>query len=330
MILVTGGAGFIGSNLVAGLENSGAGEIVVCDHLGIFDKWRNLSNRDVSNLIPPEQLLNYIDSEAQNLEKIFHMGAISSTTETDADKILKTNFWLTQEIWKKCARYRIPLIYASSAATYGSGQKGFDDNFTKKALSDLKPLNAYGWSKHLFDSWVARIIESGDEDLLPPQWAGLKFFNVFGPNEYHKEGQISVVLKLYKELMEGSPPTLFRSHNPAYKHGEQKRDFVWVGDCVKVMVWLFENTHVSGLFNLGTGKARSFSDVVSSLLTTLQKKAEIRFVDTPEALQTTYQYFTEAKIGRLRSAGYKSPFKSLEAGIKKYVENHLTKDDPYL
>ena len=330
MILVTGGAGFIGSNLVAGLENSSAGEIVVCDHLGIFNKWRNLSNRDISDLISPEQLLNYIDSEAKHLEKIFHMGAISSTTETDADKILKTNFWLTQEIWKKCARYRIPLIYASSAATYGNGQKGFDDKFTRKALSKLKPLNAYGWSKHLFDCWVTRIIESGAEGLCPPQWAGLKFFNVYGPNEYHKEGQISVVLKLYRELMEGSPPTLFRSHNPAYKHGGQKRDFVWVGDCVRVMLWLLENAHVSGLFNLGTGKARSFFDVASSLLVTLQKQAEIRFVDTPEPLQTTYQYFTEAKIGRLRSAGYKSPFNSLEVGIKKYVENHLTKDDPYL
>lgn len=329
MIIVTGGAGFIGSNLVAGLEAAGENNIVVCDQLGTDEKWRNIAKRDLADLIVPEELLSYIDSNAKRIETVFHLGAISATTETNADLIIANNFRLSCELWTRCARYRTPLIYASSAATYGDGQKGFSDNADRRHLSGLKPLNAYGWSKHLFDRWVARNLETGG-DQAPPQWAGLKFFNVYGPNEYHKEGQISVALKNYREITAGGPAVLFRSHNPDYKDGGQSRDFVWVGDCVDVMLWLKNNLAVSGLFNLGTGKARSFADLAKAIFDAAGITHEIQFVDTPLAIRDKYQYFTEAQMDRLRQVGYSAPFTSLENGVSQYVRNYLATEDPYI
>ena len=232
MILVTGGAGFIGSNLVAGLERSGEHGVVVCDRLGKNEKWRNIAKRDLADLITPEELITYFDSNAKRIEAFFHLGAISATTETDVDLIVENNFHLSCNLWALCARYGIPFIYASSAATYGDGSSGFDDNADRTHLASLNPLNAYGWSKHLFDRWVARVLETGSKDQVPPQWAGLKFFNVYGPNEYHKESQTSVALKIYREISAGGPAILFRSHVPDYDDGGQNRDFVWVGDCV--------------------------------------------------------------------------------------------------
>ena len=330
MILVTGGAGFIGSNLVAGLEASGESEIVVCDRLGTDEKWRNIAKRDLADLIGPEDIFSFIDGNATQLDAVFHLGAISATTETDADLIVENNFRLSKDLWAQCARHRIPLIYASSAATYGDGSTGFDDKGDRKALAALQPLNAYGWSKHLFDRWVARQMEARPSAPRPPQWAGLKFFNVYGPNEYHKGGQISVVLKNFREVSGGGSAVLFRSHHPDYEDGGQMRDFVWVGDCVEIMLWLKENPSVSGLFNLGTGKARSFADLARSLFKALNRDEDIKFVDTPLAIRDKYQYFTEAKMDRLRSAGYKAPFTRLETGVTNYVRDYLIKDDPYL
>ncbi|MGB0575718.1 MAG: ADP-glyceromanno-heptose 6-epimerase [Alphaproteobacteria bacterium] len=330
MILVTGGAGFIGSNLVAGLEAAGANNLVICDILGTDDKWRNIAKRDLADLIKPDEILSYVDSNASQIEAIFHLGAISATTETDADLIIDNNFRLSRDLWTHCAKYRIPLIYASSAATYGDGAAGFVDDATREHLSRLRPLNAYGWSKHLFDRWVARILETGSADQSPPQWAGLKFFNVYGPNEYHKEGQVSVALKNYKEISAGGPAVLFRSHNPNYSDGGQSRDFVWVGDCVDVMLWLKENSSVTGLFNLGTGKARSFADLATAIFNAAGISPEIQFIDTPLAIRDKYQYFTEAKMNQLRDAGYAAPFTSLEDGVSQYVRNFLATEDPYI
>ena len=331
MILVTGGAGFIGSNLIAGLEARGLGDIVVCDRLGTGDKWRNIARRDLADLIPPEALLPYAEAHGSRIEAIFHLGAISATTETDADLIVANNFRLSRALWDLCARDRIPLIYASSAATYGDGGAGFDDDGSREALSRLRPLNAYGWSKHLFDRWVARrLAERQDRMRCPPQWAGLKFFNVYGPNEYHKGGQISVVLKNFREVRTDGVAVLFRSHRPDCRDGGQMRDFVWVGDCVDVMLWLLDNREVSGLFNLGAGKARSFADLAAALFAALDRPPAISFIDTPEAIRDRYQYFTEATMGRLRAAGYTAPFTVLEDGVGRYVRNYLLRDDPYL
>lgn len=330
MILITGGAGFIGSNLVAGLEARGANDIVVCDRLGTDEKWRNIAKRDLYDLIAPEELASFIESNSSRLDVVFHLGAISSTTETDVDLIVKNNFRLARDLWIQCSRLRTPLIYASSAATYGDGHQGFDDDGSRKALSRLAPLNAYGWSKHQFDRWVAARVESGANSARPPHWAGLKFFNVYGPNEYHKGSQISVALKNFREITDDGAAVLFRSHNPDYPDGGQLRDFVWVGDCVDVMLWLLEHAATSGLFNVGTGKARSFADLAQAIFKALKRTPDIRYIDTPPAIRDKYQYFTEAKMNRLRQAGYERPFTGLEQGVARYVGDFLLKADSYV
>ena len=328
MIVVTGGAGFIGSNLVAGLEARGAADIVVCDVLGEGDKWRNLAKRDIADLVAPDDLTRFLEGAAGRVEGVFHLGAVSTTTETDIDLILRNNFEFSKRLWSSCTDHRVALIYASSAATYGAGGAGFDDDFSHQALARLRPLNPYGWSKHLFDRWVARQVAGGQ--ARPPQWAGLKFFNVYGPNEYHKAGQISVALKNYTEVAAGGPAILFKSHNPDYPDGGQRRDFVWVGDCVDVMLWLMENRTVCGLFNLGTGKARPFADVANAVFAALGKTPEIKYVDTPPAIRDKYQYFTEARMDRLRDCGYDRQFTTIETGVTGYVRDHLATEDPYL
>ncbi len=219
------------------------------------------------------------------------------------------------------------FIYASSAATYGDGGAGFDDDGSVAALARLRPLNAYGWSKHLFDRRVARIVEAGGP--RPPQWAGLKFFNVYGPNEYHKGGMRSVAVQIFDNAAAGKPAVLFKSHHPDYEDGGQLRDFVWVGDCTEVMLWLFDNADVNGLFNLGSGRARSFADLAAAVFRALDKEPRIRYVDTPAEIRDRYQYFTEANTARLRGAGYHRRFTALEDGIGRYVRSYLTAADPY-
>lgn len=330
MIVVTGGAGFIGSNILAALEERGHRGLVVCDRLRSNDKWRNIAKRELSDIVAPEQLFDFLDSrqtQRGDVEAIFHMGAISSTTETNADHILTNNFALTLALWKWCAKHNVRLIYASSAATYGDGNAGFDDEFGVEPLSRLQPMNAYGWSKHLFDRRVARKIIEGKH--TPPQWVGLKFFNVYGPNEYHKGGQQSVVSQAFDHAVTGSPFQLFRSHNPNYRDGEQLRDFIWIGDCVDVMMWLYENPQVSGLFNLGTGQARSFYDLATTVYHALGKEPHIKFRDTPIQIRDKYQYFTQAPMGRLRAAGYDAPFTPLEKGVTSYVLEYLNNPDRY-
>jgi ADP-L-glycero-D-manno-heptose 6-epimerase len=326
MILVTGGAGFIGSNLVAALDARGL-EIAVCDRLGQGEKWRNLAKREFVALIEPEKLDAFLAARGSAIHTVFHMGAISATTETDADLIMRTNFTLPQRLWDWCGEHGARFIYASSAAVYGDGKEGFDDDAHAAALARLRPLNPYGWSKLVFDRRVTRIVAAGER--RPPQYAGLRFFNVYGPNEYHKGSMRSVVQQVFERALAGEEAPLFRSHNADYPDGGQLRDFVWVGDVVDVMLWLYDNPRVSGLFNLGSGKARSFADLARAVFLALGKEPRIRFIEMPAELRARYQYFTEARMERLSNHGYGQPFATLEDGVARYVRDFLAAPDPY-
>lgn len=333
MIVVTGGAGFIGSNLVAGLEAHGAHDIVICDVMGAGDKWRNISKREIRDLVHPNDILMYLEHNKDDVEIVYHMGGISSTTETDADMIMSENFMLSREIWKWCAQNRVRFVYASSYAVYGAGDSaiGFRDDDKPEELAQLKPLNPYGWSKHSFDRRVARVVHAAEKgtEPVPPQWAGLRFFNVYGPNEYHKDEQMSVVSKLYPQVEAGAAARLFKSYHKDYGDGGQIRDFIWVEDCVDVMIWLLDNPDVSGLFNLGSGKGRSFKDLAHAVFQAAGKAPKISYVDMPESLKPKYQYFTEADMSKLRAAGYDKEFTSLEEGVQRYVSEYLSKEDRY-
>jgi ADP-L-glycero-D-manno-heptose 6-epimerase len=325
MILVTGGAGFIGSNIVAALCERGL-PVAVSDRLRTSDKWRNLAKTDFRELVEPDALQSWLEGQA-SLEAVLHMGAISSTTERDADLIFDVNVRLSTLLWDWCAAHDTPFIYASSAATYGAGQQGFDDDQGLDALARLRPLNAYGWSKHFFDRRVLGNIAAGQP--APPQWVGLKFFNVFGPNEYHKGTMQSVVAQKYPSVAAGQPITLFTSHHADYPDGGQMRDFVYVEDCVNVILWLLERRQVSGLFNLGSGRARSFADLARAIAAAAGVPANIEFIPMPETLRPNYQYFTEARMQKLRAAGYDRPFTSIDDGVRQYVERYLAGPDRY-
>jgi ADP-L-glycero-D-manno-heptose 6-epimerase len=326
MYLVTGGAGFIGSNIVAALSDRGD-EVVVCDWLRDDERWKNLAKHEVSEIIEPETALSWLQRKGGRLRAVVHMGAISATTETNVDLIATRNIRATLDLLEWCSSAQVPLIYASSAATYGDGAQGFDDTFTRKALANLRPLNAYGWSKHVVDRRIARMVENGER--LPPQWAGLKFFNVYGPNEYHKGTMRSVVARNFSQVQQGTALRLFRSYNAQYADGGQMRDFIYVRDCVDVILWFLDNPKVSGLYNLGTGQARTWLDLATALYGALGRPLNVEIIDMPVELQPKYQYFTQAKMERLRKIGYQRPFTSLESGIGDYVNKFLSAEDSY-
>jgi len=315
MFLVTGGAGFIGSNLVTALSARGE-EVIVCDRLRDGPKWQNLRNAVIAGLVSPDDLPRWLEG-APKLEAVFHLGAVSATTATDGDLVAASNLNLTLRLWDWCAWQGVPFIYASSAATYGDGAQGFDDDATPEALARLRPLNLYGWSKHATDRRIAQMLGHGQS--APPQWVGLKFFNVYGPNEAHKGRMASVVLHKWRQVAAGEAATLFASDRPDVADGGQLRDFVHVDDCVAAMLWLLANPEVSGLFNVGTGTARSFADLAAALLAARGQPAEVRYVPMPEDLRGRYQYFTEARMDRLREAGFDHPPTSLEEGVARYV-----------
>src|ERR1700750_2200404 len=319
MLLVTGGAVFIGSNIVAALNDAGRADVAVCDVLGDSGKWRNLAKRQLADIVPPGELLAWL--EGRKLDAIIHMGAISDTTATDGDLVIETNFRFSLRLLDWCTAHAVPFIYASSAATYGDGAQGFADDPSLAALKTLRPMNLYGWGKHLFDMAVLERMARGEK--LPPQWAGLKFFNVFGPNEYHKGSMMSVLARRFDDVKAGRPVQLFKSHREGIADGDQRRDFIYVDDVVRVMMWLLATPSVSGLFNVGTGTARSFRDLMLSAYAPLGTAPNIEYIDMPEQIRGSYQYFTQSEVDRLRSAGYNGGFTPLENAVGGQVKNFL-------
>jgi len=326
MHIVTGGAGFIGSNLVAALCADGQ-EVVVVDRLRQGLKWRNLAKHAIAGIVEPDDLPAFL-ARKPPVRSLFHMGAISATTETDGDLVARTNIALPQRLWDWCARAGVPFIYASSAATYGDGSLGFDDDLSAAALARLRPLNLYGWSKLAFDRRVAQMLATGAP--RPPHWAGLRFFNVYGPNEHHKGRMASVVLHKFSQIMRGEAATLFASDRDGIADGAQSRDFVHVNDCVAAMVWLSRNPQASGLFNIGSGTARTFLDLTRAIYAALGRNDDIRFIPMPEDLRGKYQYFTEARMERLRAAGFAHKPTSIEDGVRSTVRDVLMNaEDPF-
>ncbi len=325
MILVTGGAGFIGSNLHAALSARGDA-VAIADWLGSGAKWRNLRRHPPAEMIAPENLDAFL-ARGEKITAIVHLGAISETTATDGDAVWHSNVSLSQKLWRWCAAHKVRFIYASSAATYGDGTAGFEDDGALAALRRLQPLNLYGWSKHAFDLWVAGQAESNAP--TPPAWAGVKFFNVFGPNEYHKGKMISVVKVKHDEVTAGRPVRLFKSDQAGLADGAQQRDFIYIGDAVAALLFLLDAPKVAGLFNLGTGTARSYADLARAVCAANNAPERIEYIDMPEALRGQYQSFTQAPMARLRAAGFNHEFCTLEQGVARYIQDYLSKADPY-
>ncbi len=325
MFLVTGGAGFIGSNIVAALNDAGRADVAVCDFLGHDGKWQNLAKRRLTDIVPPGELMAWL--AGRKLDGFIHMGAISETTATDGDLVIETNFRLSLRLLDWCTETRTPFIYASSAATYGDGAQGFVDDVSVQALSQLRAMNLYGWSKNLFDLAVAQRVADGAK--LPPQWAGLKFFNVFGPNEYHKGPMMSVLARRFGDIKSGQTVQLFKSHRDGIADGDQRRDFIYVEDVARIVMWLLATPSVSGIFNVGTGHARSFRDLMTAAYTALGEKPNIAYIDMPAQIRDSYQYFTQADCTRLLAHGYNGGFTPLEDAVASYVTGFLDGPDRY-
>lgn len=317
MIVITGAAGFIGSCLVSRLNSLGREDLVLVDSLNKPGKENNLKGKLHMHFIDRKSFPIWLEAHAQEVTFIFHLGARTDTTEFDTKIFDELNLHYSQTLWKIAAEYQIPMLYASSAATYGDGEYGYNDDESMIPL--LKPLNPYGQSKQDFDAWVLQ------QKSCPHFWAGLKFFNVYGPNEYHKGRMASVILHSFNQIKKEGKVKLFRSHKSEYTDGGQLRDFIYVRDVVDVLLFLFERQSQSGIYNLGTGKARSFLDLANAVFHSLEKEPAIEFIDTPEDIRDKYQYFTEANMSKLREAGYIEEFTELETGISDYVRNYLSK-----
>ena len=328
IVFVTGGAGFIGSNIVAALAQDRSLDVVVCDRLREADsgKWRNIAKHPIGDFVAPDEMFDWLEKRWRDVEMVIHMAAVSTTTEPDADKIVHSNFTLSRDLFRWCADRQRRLVYASSAATYGAGEHGFDDDNDYEALAALRPLNTYGWSKALFDLFAVR---QAQRDYAPPQWVGLKFFNVYGPNEEHKLAMKSVASQIWPHVRDGQSVQLFKSYRSDVPDGGQKRDFVYVRDAADVTRWLFDNPQVNGVFNLGSGQARTFEDMARQVFAAAGKNARIDYTPMPPAIRDKYQYFTEARMERLRAAGYVKPLTSLEEGIGEYVSRYLSQPDPH-
>jgi ADP-L-glycero-D-manno-heptose 6-epimerase len=328
MILLTGAAGFIGSCMVQYLNEQGLNNIVLVDKFCEKEKEKNWKHKKFMHLVDRELLLDWLDENKPNISFVIHLGARTDTTEFDYNIHKELNVEYSEDVWNYCTAFNIPLIYASSAATYGNGELGYDDDDTM--LGDLKPLNPYGVSKNEFDKWAIHQLNT------PPVWAGLKFFNVYGPNEYHKERMASVIFHAFKQIETKGCVKLFKSYKDEFKDGEQLRDFIYVKDIVKVIWWIYTamNTNrwpkeKNGIYNVGTGKARTFNDLVKATFAALEKQPEINYIEMPADIVDTYQYFTEASMMKLKHAGYEDAFTSLEEGVGDYVRNYLAKKEYY-
>ena len=324
VILVTGAAGFIGSCMVGYLNRKGYHNIIIVDEFANENKKHNYEDKKIIARVDRNELFDWLSNHPMHIDFIFHLGARTDTTEFDYSLLEKLNVDYSKKIWNHCVEKNIPLIYASSAATYGGGELAYKDDH--ELPYKLDPLNPYGRSKNEFDKWaIERSQESvvGSQKSVPPFWAGLKFFNVYGPNEYHKGRMASVMFHSFNQIQSTGKVKLFKSHNPQYKDGEQLRDFVYVKDVVEICYWLMNERPGSGLYNLGTGKARTFKDLVMAIFKSLGKEPVIEYIDTPIDIRNKYQYFTEADMTKLQHAGYKEEFYSLEEGIETYVKNFL-------
>jgi ADP-L-glycero-D-manno-heptose 6-epimerase len=327
--LVTGGAGFIGSNIAAALSTRYPDDrVVVVDYLGDHDKWQNITGFTPDEVISPNEMFFWMEQNQQSLDAIIHMGALSSTTQTNGDAALEVNVTLPRILRAWSIEHGKRFIFASSAAVYGDGSLGFDDDMSLDYMTRLWPLNTYGWSKYTFDHQIARSLQRGEPQ--PMQWVGLRFFNVYGPNEYHKDEQQSVIANIFPHVRAGRPVHLFKSYHPDYADGDQLRDFIYVKDCVDVVLWFIENPQASGMFNVGTGQARSFADLARAAFSALGEEPNITYVDMPEEIKPRYQYYTQANTQRLREAGYDKPFTSLEDGVRDYITRYLNTPNPYL
>lgn len=327
IIFVTGGAGFIGSNIVAKLAEDSDLDVVVCDRLreAELGKWRNIAKHPIGDFVAPEQMFEWLDKRWRDVELVVHMGAVSSTTEPDADKIIHSNFTLSRDLFRWCADHQRRFVYASSAATYGDSVD-FQDRDDLTSLAALRPLNTYGWSKSLFDLFAAR---QAARDYAPPQWVGLKFFNVYGPNEEHKHSMKSVASQIWPKVRDGHSVQLFKSYRQGVPDGGQSRDFVYVRDVADVVAWLAKNEQVNGVYNLGSGTARTFEDLAHAVFAAAGRAPEIEYTPMPPAIRDKYQYFTQAHMERLQAAGYNQPMTSLEDGVTDYVKRYLSQPDPY-
>ena len=317
MIIVTGAAGFIGSCLIAKLNELNFNYIIAVDDFSNEEKNKNLTGKKIKERVERNDFFQWLDQNNREVEFLFHIGARTDTTEFNKEIFDTLNVNYSKHVWEACFKYQIPLVYASSAATYGLGELGYDDNESEIHL--LKPLNPYGDSKNDFDNWALK------QEEKPFFWAGLKFFNVYGPNEYHKSRMASVIWHAYRQILSNGSLKLFKSHKPEYQDGEQIRDFIYVKDLVDVCIFLMEHRKNSGIYNLGTGKARSFNDLGKSTFTALDKPVQINYIDTPLDIRDKYQYFTEANMKKLIDIGYTKPFYTLEEGVKDYVQNYLVK-----
>ncbi len=328
MIIITGGAGMIGSIMAWHLNDKlGRQDLVIVDRITHENQWQNLVHRHYAEYLDKDQLFEFLE-ENDDITAVIHMGAISATTERDFNKLVADNMHYSQDLWSWCTEYEVPFFYASSAATYGGGEQGYDD----ASIENLRPLNGYGYSKHFFDQWVLQQV--AQKQATPPAWAGFKFFNVYGPNEYHKERMASVAYHTFNQFSETGTMRLFKGTKPGVEDGMQLRDFVYVKDVADVMGFFLEaalkNKPVANaIYNIGTGQARSFKDLATSVMTSMGREPNITYIDMPQDLQGKYQYFTQAEMKKLRDAGYKKPFTTLEEGVKDYVQNYLLQDDPY-
>jgi len=323
MIIVTGGAGFIGSAFVWRLNREGIRDIIIVDQLGTDDKWKNLVGLTFTDYIHKNEFIEMViaDEVPFEVSSVVHMGACSSTTERDADYLWENNYLYSREVADWALRHNARFIYASSAATYGDGSSGFSDDH--EIISRLKPSNMYGYSKQVFDLWVLK-------NKLENKMAGIKFFNVYGPNEYHKGDMVSVIYKAFHQIQETGKVRLFKSYKKEYPDGGQMRDFIYVKDCANVMWWLLENPSVNGIYNLGTGKARTWNDLIAAVFSSMGRKTNIQYIEMPEPLRNQYQYFTQAQMDKLKKAGCHVNFSSLEDSVRDYVTNYLQNADPYL